>query len=49
LEQKRKPRDKPTQLRIPYFLAKAARIYNGAKIVSLINGAGITGHLHVKE
>ena len=28
---------------------KEARIYNGAKTASSINGAGKTGHLHVKE
>ena len=28
---------------------KEARIYNGEKIVSSINGAGKTGQLHVKE
>ena len=31
------------------FLTKGARIYNGAKTVSSINGAGKTGQLHVKE
>ena len=31
------------------FLTKEARIYNGAKTVSSINGAGKTGQLHVKE
>ena len=31
------------------FLTKEARIYNGAKIASSINGAGKTGELHVKE
>ena len=31
------------------FLTKEARIYNGAKIASSINGAGKTGLLHVKE
>jgi len=31
------------------FFAKEARIYNGAKTASSINGAGITGQLHVKE
>ena len=31
------------------FLTKEARIYNGAKIASSINGAGKTGQLHVKE
>ena len=31
------------------FLTKEARIYNRAKTASSINGAGKTGHLHVKE
>ena len=31
------------------YLRKEARIYNGAKIVSSVNGAGKTGWLHVKE
>ena len=31
------------------FLTKEARIHNEAKIASLINGAGKTGELHVKE
>ena len=31
------------------FLTKDARIYNGAKTASSINGAGKTGQLHVKE
>ena len=31
------------------FLTKEARIYNGAKIASSINGAGKTGCLHVKK
>ena len=31
------------------FLTKEARIYDGAKTVSSINGAGKTGQLHVKE
>ena len=31
------------------FLTKGARIYNGAKTASSINGAGKTGQLHVKE
>ena len=31
------------------FLTKEARIYNGAKTVSSINGAGKTEQLHVKE
>ena len=30
-------------------LTKEARIYNGAKTASSINGAGKTGQLHVKE
>ena len=31
------------------FLTKGARIYNGEKTDSSINGAGKTGQLHVKE
>ena len=31
------------------FLTKEARVYNGAKTASSINGAGKTGQLHVKE
>jgi len=31
------------------FLTKEARIYNGPKTASSINGAGKTGQLHVKE
>ena len=31
------------------FLTKEARIYNGVKTVSSINGAGETAQLHVKE
>ena len=31
------------------FFTKEARIYNGAKTGSSINGAGKTGWLHVKE
>ena len=31
------------------FLTKEARIYNGAKTASSINGAGKTGQLHVEE
>ena len=49
MEQDRKPRNKPMHLRVPYFLTKEARIYNGAKTASSINGAGGTGQLHVKE
>ena len=30
-------------------MTKEARIYNGAKTASSINGAGKTGQLHVKE
>ena len=49
MEQDRAPRDKPTNICIPYFLIKEARIYNGAKTVLSINGTGKTGQLHVKE
>ena len=31
------------------FFDKEARIHNGAKTASSINGAGETGQLHVKE
>ena len=31
------------------FLTKEARIYNGAKTASSVNGAGKTEQLHVKE
>ena len=31
------------------YFTKEARIYNGAKTDSSINGAGKTGQLHVKE
>ena len=31
------------------IFTKEARIYNGAKTASSINGAGKTGQLHVKE
>ena len=31
------------------FFTKKARIYNGAKTASSINGAGKTGQLHVKR
>ena len=31
------------------FLTKMARIYNGAKMASSIDGAGKTVQLHVKE
>ena len=49
MEQDRKPRNKPMHLWVPYFLTKEARIYNGAKAASSINGAGKTGQLHVKN
>ena len=32
-----------------FFFTKEARIYNGAKTASSINGAGKTGQLHVKR
>ena len=31
------------------FFIKEARLYNGAKTASSVNGAGKTGQLHVKE
>jgi len=30
-------------------LTKESRIYNGAKTACIVNGAGKTGQLHVKE
>ena len=48
MEQDRKPRNKPTYLWIANVW-KEARIYNGAKTASSINGALKTGQLHVKE
>ena len=49
MEQDRKPRNKPMHLWVPFFLTKEARIYNGAKTASSINGAGKTGQLCVTE
>ena len=46
MEQDRNPRNKPMGT---LFLTKEARIYNGVKTASSINGAGKTGQLHVKE
>ena len=40
VEQDRKSRNKPMHLWVPFFLTKEARIYNGAKTASSINGAG---------
>ena len=34
---------------VTLYLTKEARIYDGAKTTSSINGAGKTGQLHVKE
>ena len=48
MEQDRKPRNKPLIYGYLSF-AKEARIYNGAKTASSVNGAGKTGQLHVKE
>ena len=48
MEQDRKPRNKPMHP-CTLFLTKEARIYNGKKTDSSINGAGKTGQLHVKE
>ena len=45
MEQDRKPRNKFMHL----YLTKDAKIYNGAKTASSINGAGKTGQLYVKE
>ena len=48
MEQDRKPRNKPMHP-CTLFLTKEARIYNGKKTDSSINGAGKTGQLYVKE
>ena len=48
MEQDMKPRNKPMHLRVPYFLTKEARIYNGAKTASSISSAGKAGQLCVK-
>ena len=45
MEQDRKPRNKSMHL----YLTKDAKIYNGAKTASSINGAGKTGQPYVKE
>ena len=47
MEQDRKPRNKPMNLRL-INLQQEARIYNGEKTVSLISD-GKTGELCVKE
>ena len=49
MEQDKEPRNKPMHLWVPYFLTKEARIYNGAKTASSINGAGKTGQIHVRN
>ena len=48
MEQDRKPRNKPMHLWVPYF-DKGGKNIQWAKRASLINGAGKTGQLHVKE
>ena len=48
MEQDRKLRNKPLHMGTLFF-TKEARICNGAKTASSINGAGKTGQLHVKE
>ena len=49
MEQYGKHRNKPTHLRSINLMTNEARIYNGEKIVTLINSVGKTGQLHVKE
>ena len=49
MEQDRKPRNKTHTPMDTLFLTKEARIYNGAKTASSVNGAGKTGQLHVKK
>ena len=49
MEEDRKPRKKNHAPMGTLFLTKEARIYNGPKAASSINGSGKTGQLHVKE
>ena len=49
MEEDRKPRKKNHAPMGTLFLTKEARIYNGAKTASSMNGAGKTGQLPVKE
>ena len=50
MEQDRKPINKPMHAPMGIlFLTKEIRIYHGAETASLVNGAGKTGQLHVKE
>ena len=48
-EQDRKPRNKNHAPLGNLYLTKEAKIYNGAKTASSINGAGKTGQIHEKE
>ena len=48
MEQDRKHREKNAPMGT-LFLTKEARIYNGTKTASSINGAGKTGQLRVKK
>ena len=47
MQQYRKPRNKHTH--VIWSMTKEARIYNGEKIISSINGAGKSGQFYVKE
>ena len=47
--QSRESRNKTYALMGNHSTTEEARIYNGAKTGSSINGAGKTGQLHVKE
>ena len=49
MEQDRNPRNKPMHPMGTLFLTEEARIYNGAKTASSINGAGKTGQLCIKN
>ena len=49
MEQDRKPRNKPMLPLGTLYLTKEARIYNGVKTASSVNGAGNTGQLHIKK
>ena len=49
-KQKCRPMKQDIKLRNkPMFLTKEARIYNGAKTASSIDGAGEAGQLNIKE
>ena len=48
MEQNREPGKKTHAYIVNYSMTKEARIYNGEKTVSSVNGTGETGQVHVK-